>query len=133
MSDDFDEEIAPLVLMLWQMNIIIIDGCQEADSGWAFLEFMTSIDLENFLDMASIPDVSPDSIHSRIENSEHLKSWDIDIQASDFGHENPKYSNYHVHVFLRFPRLDIQEIYNMIKSRIDDIHSKTKENDPALN
>jgi hypothetical protein len=133
MQDDFDEEIAPLILNLWKLNITVMDGCQEVDPGWSFLEFVSSLDLENFLDLVSEPSSDSDSIHSKIENSEHSQNWEPDIQITDFGHENPKFSNYHVHVYLRFPKSDIPGISKKISERLEFIQSKTKENDPALN
>jgi hypothetical protein len=54
---EVDEELVPLILALWKLDIDTCNSCQENRPGIAWIEFLTSMDAEAFLKIvAPYPD-----------------------------------------------------------------------------
>lgn len=63
---DIDEKIAPLVKEIWRADITTSQSCQDHPPGWIWLEFVSSFELEKFLNMVGDYENAVGSLHDRM-------------------------------------------------------------------
>jgi hypothetical protein len=105
-----DEEIAPLIQAIWDLDVQTINSCQEYHPGIMWIEFKTSNEFEKFLNFA-IPNRDGD-----LWESAHIK-WDLTASVSDVSFDivddQVNYRDppeYEVYVSARFPVKQYKEI-----------------------
>ncbi len=87
---DIDEMLAPLVKEIWKAGISTANSCQENQPGVAWIEFFSSIDATEFLDIvAGEYSDEFDSLYNRIRGEWSRTSdpvqgkWQFDIHPVD--------------------------------------------------
>ena len=63
---DIDKGIAPLIREMWRAGIVTSQCCQDSPPGWIWLEFMSSFELEKFLDIVGAYENTVGSLHDRM-------------------------------------------------------------------
>lgn len=118
-----DEELAPLILALWQAGIDTMMSCQENRPGIAWLCFPTPLDAKMFLDLvAAYPDEDDvpfsETLYGRIAGCGSDGDWEYAVNVCDLGVEEDIVhgeviqtcigpSDFMFDVSVRFPRTDL--------------------------
>ncbi len=80
MEADIDEEIVPLVRELWRAGIETVNSCQENRPGIIWIQFATTDDAANFLDIVAEYEEGEDTLYNRA-----MGRWDGgEFPASDW-------------------------------------------------
>ena len=131
---DIDEELAPLIEEIWKMDFPTVNSCQENQPGVAWIEFFSSVDAAEFLDVVAgeYSDES-DSLYNRIRGEWDGTSgpvqgkWKFDIHPVDMSirqwyvdegciDEEPTGApEFLFHVSIRFPRTDIDVLLQRMR------------------
>ena len=63
---DIDKGIAPLIREMWQADIMTSQSCQDSPPGWTWVEFVSSFELEKFLNVVGDYENTVGSLHDRM-------------------------------------------------------------------
>jgi hypothetical protein len=126
MRRQIDEELAPLILALWQAGIDTVNCCQENFPGIAWIEFLSTHDAKEFLDRVAVyPDEEdyrrangPETLYDRVIGRGSEGDWRYDLHPFDFGVDEEIVNDevvetcigpadFEFSVSIRFPRTDI--------------------------
>lgn len=151
---EIDIELAPLISELWKRNINTMKSCQEINPGIAWIEFISGMDAEIFLNIVA-QEVSEksNSMYQRIIGMDNCKNhWEYDTHAFDTSmyletDKNNKTTAHHTGkprfifpVSIYFPKSDIKKILKLIKTAptdfeelCDEFYSNGIHNEENLN
>jgi hypothetical protein len=124
-----DEELAPLILALWQAGIDTHMSCQENFPGITWIHFPTSEDAEGFLDLVA---VYPEgrrirrTLYDRIAGCGSDKDWQYDLHPHDWGVKEDVVgdevvetcigpTDFGFSVCIRFPKTDLPLITKRVR------------------
>lgn len=124
---DIDEELAPLIEEIWKADIPTVNACQENRNGIAWIEFLTGIDVADFLNVvAGKYSDEINSLYNRIRGEwddavtgpaegkwqfsmrsvdMSVRQWFVDENSIDEEVMGPP--EFIFHVSIHFPRTDI--------------------------
>jgi hypothetical protein len=138
-----DEEIAPLVKEIWLADIVTSQSCQDNPPGWIWLEFPSSFDLEEFLDIVGDYEGTVGSLHDRMLHGydrlggPRVGQWryeaivhDVAVYiVEDGAGEHEEYGGspiFTVLVSLYFPHADLPQVLARLK-RFNSRHTSLTE------
>jgi hypothetical protein len=129
-SEQIDVNIAPLIEELWKRNINTTNSCQSNPTGFIWIQFMSAMDAELFLNIVTrgnhkvyenasgfsnkkdwMYNVSTDDINSHLD-------FDDDEKTVDIIHEG--YPKFMMFVSIRFPKSDLAAVLEAIKNSPED-------------
>ena len=144
MTTEVDESIAPLILALWQAGIDTYNSCQENKPGVAWVEFASTQDACEFLNLVAIYPIKDDlhivndrmfvgdvpfweTLYGRATGCGSEGDWEYDVYPIDYGVEEEEIndeivttkvgpSDFEFAVSIRFPISDIPRILERLKA-----------------
>jgi hypothetical protein len=82
---EIDENIAPLIKELWKADIDTTYCCQSNPKNWMYIQFLTSMDAADFIQIVTKYEEDPNSMYWRICGFGGPKnSWRYNVRAADF-------------------------------------------------
>lgn len=139
---EVDEEIAPLLLDLWRLDLWTVLSCQDNDGGKVWIAFSDALAAERFVTIAAgDPKDEPEieSLYNRvvgawqpeIDDEESFwkeRVWRYDVNVDDFNVEfdfeaeverrlGPP--NIVLGISVRFPRGDLDEVAARVRAAVD--------------
>lgn len=138
-SAEVDEGIAPLILELWKADIWTLMCCEENRPGIMWIEFVTTMDAEEFLNIIAPYEEGIESLYNRVrqewgysDSREVAGLWEYSVHPDDFSvseteNENGDWvehstgdSNFNFSLGVRFPKSD----YPLLLERIKEFNEK---------
>jgi hypothetical protein len=144
MTAEVDEELAPLILALWKRNIHTRNSCQENFPGIAWIEFPTTFDAKDFLDLVAVYPKEEirvanaqlpvqyvpfcEALYWRITNCGSVGDWQYDVHPHNWNVEEAIVndevvetcvgpSDFDFAVSIRFPRTDLPVVLEQVCRR----------------
>jgi len=125
--EEIDVEIAPLIELLWWMDIETMMSCQETDPGMAWIEFDSVDDLLRFLNLIIWYEPEPDSLYARVNwqrfSGNEPGTWEYQFNLMDVLEDDEEQTVEGTACFtptigVYFPKSDIPELINRLKARL---------------
>jgi hypothetical protein len=145
---EVDEQMAPLILLLWKLGIAVSGCCQEIDPGRAWVQFPRFQDAVRFLNLVAeypadadlhevrgqlvVGDVPyTDTLYSRIEGLDRAEDWEYHVhwynravlEEDDEEDENEVRctgpTNCDFKVCIQFPRTDLPLLLEQLSGKIE--------------
>jgi hypothetical protein len=129
-----DEDIADLVLNLWELGLITLNSCQDnVPKGFVWIEFRSALEAERFLNFVSEYSEEPGSVYDRMTREwgdATALDWIYTLNLSNLGVEHdpvsddeilPRFTGRHAFHFsmsVRFPRQDLEFVKKQISKEV---------------
>ena len=118
-----DEGIAPLILEMWRAGIRTYQSCQGNPPGWIWLQFDSSSEVEQFLNIIGLPEADENSLHDRMIHGydprlrRRKRQWRDEVVADDLM-DMPRMTRFddwegpmfQVLIAIHFPESDLPEV-----------------------
>jgi hypothetical protein len=134
---EVDKGLAPLILALWKLDIDTCNSCQENMPGIAWIEFLTSMDAEEFLNIVAVHpeefDAAPscETMYDRIVGCGTEDDWQYDAHAFNYGVDEEIVgdevgetpigpTDFGFSISIRFPRTDLPLIQERLNQALSE-------------